>query len=66
MVVIPVYKENAQAQCLSEYRFNISIILKLNLNAKPQKVKTESNPMKVKSNKPGIKKFENGEFFKKS
>jgi hypothetical protein len=46
--------------------FKVLRILKLNLNIKPQKVRTESNPTKVKSNKPGTKKLENGEFFKKS
>ncbi len=66
MVVIPVYKENAQAQCLSEYMFKVLRILELNLNTKPHKVRTESNPTHVKSNTPGMKKLEKGEFFKNS
>jgi len=41
-------------------------ILRLNLNINPHKVRTESNPTHVKSNTPGMKKFEKGEFFKKT
>jgi hypothetical protein len=34
--------------------------------SKPQKLRIESNPMNVKRNRPGKKKLENPEFFKKS